>query len=113
MNIYEQKRYTRIDDMNNKILEVLSDKIYRDVLIYLAREPRSISDIIRSFGIPKSTAYRMVNKLQELNLVKISSSMINKKGRRTFMYISKIKKIDLILEANGLAINIEYNKLED
>jgi predicted transcriptional regulator len=111
--MYEQKRYTRMDYVDNKILEVLFDKIYRDILIYLAKEPQSVSDIIKSFGIPKSTAYRMINKLQELNLIKISSSIINKKGRRTFMYKSKIKKIDLILETNGLAINIEYNKLED
>ncbi len=68
MSIYKED-----STIKSNILKIVSDKMYRDILVYLIKK-RSVTDISRTLGIPKSTIYRIVNELNELDLIKIACS---------------------------------------
>ncbi|MEM2856186.1 MAG: winged helix-turn-helix domain-containing protein [Candidatus Nitrosocaldaceae archaeon] len=97
---------------NEDILMILTNPQNRDILIYLIAKPRSISEIGKKFMIPKSTVYRRIMELRNAGLVNVVSSIINVRGRRTYLYMSRINKINISLSNDGLDINIERNNLK-
>jgi predicted transcriptional regulator len=108
--MYKHKIKESITEKN--LLKILSDKQARDILIYLIDEPRTITDISKKFDIPKSTAYRRIHELEDLGLVKVAGSIINEKGRRSYVYISKVSSVNLSVTSDGLILDIRPNKLK-
>jgi predicted transcriptional regulator len=97
-------------DMN--LLQILADKEAVDILIYLIDKPRTITDISNKFMLPKSTAYRKIHELEELGLIKVAGSIINEKGRRSYVYVSKIKNASISITSEGLELDIEPNNIK-
>lgn len=97
-------------DMN--LLQILADKQAVDILTYLIDKPRTITDISNEFMLPKSTAYRKIHELEKLGLIKAAGSIINEKGRRSYVYISKIKDAIISLTSEGLRVDIEPNNIK-
>lgn len=98
--------YRSINNVNN-ILSILANSHTREILIYLMNKPRSVQEISEKFNIPRSTVYRKMKELESLDLVKIASSIINTKGRRSYVYKSKINSISITLDKEGLNIKLE------
>lgn len=96
----------------DSLLKILADKQATDILTYLIKKPRSITDISKRFMIPKSTAYRRVHELESLGLIKAAGAIINEKGRRSYVYVSKVKGINLSLTSEGLIIDTEPNNIK-
>ncbi len=110
MSIYEHKVKEYVTEKN--LLKLLADEQSRDILIYLIEKPRSITEISKKFTIPKSTAYRRIHELEDLELVKVAGSIINERGRRSYVYISRISSVNLSLTSDGLILDIRPNKLK-
>ena len=96
--------------MEENLLKVLADEQARDILVYLIEKPRSITEISKRFMIPKSTAYRRIHELEDLGLIKVAGSIINERGRRSYVYISRVNSVDISLSMDGLMLDIKPNK---
>ena len=74
------------------ILEIMADKYSRDLLRTTRELPKSALRISQETGIPISTVYRRIQKLQDAGVVRVSGE-INLEGKKHFLYQSKVKAI--------------------
>ena len=86
------------------ILEVMADKYSRDLLRTTREFPKSAFSISQETGIPISTVYRRIQKLQDAGVVRVSGE-INLEGKKHFLYQSKVKAISSKIA--GEFINVE------
>jgi len=86
------------------ILEVMADKYSRDLLRTTREFPKSAFSIAQETGIPISTVYRRIQKLQDAGVVRVSGE-INLEGKKHFLYQSKVKAISSKIA--GEFINVE------
>jgi predicted transcriptional regulator len=87
-----------------EILQIMADKYSRDLLKITLDCPKSAFKIAQETGIPISTVYRRIQKLQDAGIVRVSGE-INLEGKKHFLYQSKVKEISS--KINGEFINIE------
>ena len=86
------------------ILEIMADKYSRDLLRTTRELPKSALRISQETGIPISTVYRRIQKLQDAGVVRVSGE-INLEGKKHFLYQSKVKAISS--KVAGEFINVE------
>jgi len=86
------------------ILEIMADKYSRDLLRATGEVPKSAFRISQETGIPISTVYRRIQKLQDAGVVRVSGE-INLEGKKHFLYQSKVKAISS--KVAGEFINVE------
>ena len=86
------------------ILEIMADKYSRDLLRTTQEIPKSALRISQETGIPISTVYRRIQKLQDAGVVRVSGE-INLEGKKHFLYQSKVKAISS--KVAGEFINVE------
>ena len=86
------------------ILEIMADKYSRDLLRTTQEFPKSAFRISQETGIPISTVYRRIQKLQDAGVVRVSGE-INLEGKKHFLYQSKVKAISS--KVSGEFINVE------
>ena len=86
------------------ILEIMADKYSRDLLRTTRELPKSAIRISQETGIPISTVYRRIQKLQNAGVVRVSGE-INLEGKKHFLYQSKVKAISS--KVAGEFINVE------
>ena len=86
------------------ILEIMADKYSRDLLRTTGEVPKSAFRISQETGIPISTVYRRIQKLQDAGVVRVSGE-INLEGKKHFLYQSKVKAISS--KVAGEFINVE------
>lgn len=78
-------------ESGKKILRVLSSENARKILEVTSKKPITVSQISINCKIPLTKVYRWVKKLQELNLLKISYVITER--RKTHLYQSMVKMI--------------------
>jgi|TARA_B100001079_G_C16335373_1_gene481062 predicted transcriptional regulator len=86
------------------ILQIMADKYSRDLLRITQDTPKSAFMIAQETGIPISTVYRRIQKLQDAGVVRVSGE-INLEGKKHFLYQSKVKSISS--NVAGEFINVE------
>ena len=86
------------------ILEIMADKYSRELLRTTRELPKSAFIISQETGIPISTVYRRIQKLQDAGVVRVSGE-INLEGKKHFLYQSKVKSISS--KVAGEFINVE------
>ena len=86
------------------ILQIMADRYSRDLLRITQDIPKSAFKIAQETGIPISTVYRRIQKLQDAGVVRVSGE-INLEGKKHFLYQSKVKAISS--KVTGEFINIE------
>tara|TARA_Y100000310_G_C20195200_1_gene584316 strand:- start:7 stop:363 length:357 start_codon:yes stop_codon:yes gene_type:complete len=86
------------------ILQIMADRYSRDLLRITQDIPKSAFKIAQETGIPISTVYRRIQKLQDAGVVRVSGE-INLEGKKHFLYQSKVKSI--ASRVAGEFINIE------
>ena len=86
------------------ILEIMADKYSRDLLRTTRELPKSALRISQETGIPISTVYRRIQRLQDAGVVRVSGE-INLEGKKHFLYQSKVKAISS--KVAGEFINVE------
>ena len=86
------------------ILQIMADKYSRDLLRITQDLPKSAFKIADETGIPISTVYRRIQKLQDAGVVRVSGE-INLEGKKHFLYQSKVKAISSKIA--GEFINVE------
>ena len=87
---------TKITDEQRKkiILESMADQYCKLILKNTLDKPKSAMIIAQEEKIPLSTVYRKIKKLCDGKLLAISGS-INRDGKKYFLYMSKIREINI------------------
>ena len=65
------------------ILNIMADKYSRDLLRITQDSPKSVFKIAHETGIPISTVYRRIQKLQDASVLRVSGE-INLNGKKHF-----------------------------
>ena len=86
------------------ILQIMADKYSRDLLRITQDLPKSAFKIADETGIPISTVYRRIQKLQNNDVIRVSGE-ITMEGKKHFLYQSKVKAISS--KVTGEFIHVE------
>ena len=87
-----------------EILQIMADKYSRDLLRVTQNFPKSAFKIADETGIPISTVYRRIQKLQNNDAIRVSGE-ISMEGKKHFLYQSKVKAISS--KVTGEFIHVE------
>jgi len=82
----------------------MADRYSRELLRTTRELPKSALRISQETGIPISTVYRRIQRLQDAGVVRVSGE-INLEGKKHFLYQSKVKAISS--KVAGEFINVE------
>ena len=90
------------------ILESLADKYCKLILQNTLDKPKSAMIIAHEEKIPLSTVYRKLQKLYDGKLLSISGS-INRDGKKYFLYMNKIREINIHWDATETKVDCVLN----
>ena len=93
LDLVQTKKITE-EERKQVILESLADKYCKLILKNTLDKPKSAMIIAQEEKIPLSTVYRKLQKLCDGKLLAISGS-INRDGKKYFLYMSKIREINI------------------
>ena len=85
-------------DINQKIIESLSNVCTRSVLFSVKNESKDVTQIANELKIPLSSVYKKLSDLEELTLIKVEEWMISDKGRKYKVYRSRIKQAEISIK---------------
>ena len=93
LDLIQTKKITE-EERKQVILESLADRYCKLILKNTLEKPKSAMIISQEEEIPLSTVYRKLQKLYDGKLLAISGS-INRDGKKYFLYMSKIREINI------------------
>ena len=93
-------------DLVNTILSSYGDSEKRRILDWAIGQPSTISKILESCIIPKSSGYRIVNEMVRNGLLYEDGISITADGRKVSKYSALLQRVKIDLESKGKA-NLE------
>lgn len=96
------------DTKKQRIVEIFSDQNTSTILSAIVTKSKSASEISDEIKIPLSTVYRKLHQLVENRMIAISGC-IDTRGRRNYLYKSKIRSLQMAFTNEGLAIQVIAN----
>ena len=85
-------------DINQKIIESLSNVCTRSVLFSVKNESKDVPQIANELKISLSTVYKTLSTLEDLALVEIDKYVISPEGKKIKLYRSRIGKVEITLD---------------
>ena len=85
-------------DINQKIIESLSNVCTRSVLFSVKDESKDATQIANELKISLSTVYKTLSTLENLALAEVDKYVISPEGKKIKLYRSRIGKVEIILE---------------
>ena len=100
----------KIEEIEKKdgLLEILSDKYCRAILKSTMSTPKSAIEVTAETKIPISTVYRRIQTLYDNKLLRTSGT-ITDKGKKLFLYKSKIKGIQSTFNDGQVEVELILN----
>jgi len=99
------------DTREKQILRVLLDKHCLAILNITKENPMTVPMICSCCHIPPSTAYRKLQLLQKLNLLRVTFT-IQHNGKKSMSFQSKIIRINILLHENQRRFHTNFVSLE-
>lgn len=93
-----------------KVAESLADPYARRVLAVCVRQARAVKDIAQETGLALPTAYRHVNKLEEVGLLVVERSAMTADGKKYDLYRSRVKSARIEMDGAGERVTWEPNE---
>lgn len=100
------------ESQKDTLLNVVSDKYCRDILMSTMEIPKSAMEISRDRNIPISTVYRRLQVLHDGKLVRVTGT-ISQDGKKYFLYQSKVKSINSYFDGSKILVEIIPNASSD
>lgn len=91
------------------ILAIISNKYNREIITSLNKFPKNVFDLSIDSKVPLGSIKRHLDKLYENKLV--NYLVINKNGKKTRIYNSNMKKIQILFD--GETLKIISSKVQD
>ena len=88
-------------DINQKIIESLSNVCTRSVLFSVKDESKDATQIANDLKISISTVYKTLSTLEDLALAEVDKYVISPEGKKIKLYRSRIGKVEIILGEHG------------
>jgi predicted transcriptional regulator len=85
-------------DINQKIIESLSNVCTRSVLFSVKNESKDVTQIANELKISLSTVYKTLSTLEDLALAEVDRYVISPEGKKVKLYRSRIGKVEITLE---------------
>ena len=85
-------------DINQKIIESLSNVCTRSVLFSVKDESNDATQIANDLKISLSTVYKTLSTLEDLALAEVDKYVISTEGKKIKLYRSRIGKVEITLE---------------
>ena len=85
-------------DINQKIIESLSNVCTRSVLFSVKKESKDATQIANELKISLSTVYKTLSTLEDLALAEVDKYVISPEGKKIKLYRSRIGKVEITLE---------------
>jgi len=107
MQTLQQQQIIKVKEVERKniLLEIVSDKYCRTILESIMKMPKSVIEIMAETKIPMSTTYRRNQSLHDNKLV-ATSGIITSKGKKLFLYKSKIKGIQSRFDDDRIEVEL-------
>ena len=92
------------------LLQELIDRIANKIILSTIESPKTAYEISLENGLPLSSTYRKIRKLQELRLLCIERVHLDNTGKKVFFYRSKIKSLEFYMKREGALLQFERNE---
>lgn len=102
---YQTKKY----DINQKLIQELTDLQSRLIIFSIVTNSQSIADISRITKISLSTVYQKLKNLEELSLIYVEKNVLEE-GHKVKYYKSRVKGIDISISKREPKIVLIKNK---
>jgi DNA-binding transcriptional ArsR family regulator len=96
-----------------EILSVLSDDTNLKIMKLLEGKELSIQQVSSQLGIPLSSAYRKIGKMQQLQILKKTKIVRRLDGLDESFYTTWIYEINIIYKDSTFSYRIKQKSLED
>jgi len=96
-------------DINQKIIEAMSNVCTRSVLFSVKNESKDVPTIAEELKLSVSTVYKTLSTLEELALAEVNKFEITSEGKKIKLYRSRIGKVEIILENLEPTLNLHPN----
>ena len=100
-----------VDRSAEALLEVLGDEDSRAILRATMEKPRSVTELVEACQIPSATAYRKVDRLENLGLL-TQRIRIDPGGRNRTTYVVEQPPVSVNISAKNDSLEISTNALE-
>lgn len=97
-------------DINQKVLEALSDAQSRTILFSLVREGKTAIELSEKYRIPLSSVYKKITDLEAIALVKVEKWELSDNGKRFKVYRSRISRADISIKKPEPTITLSPNQ---
>jgi predicted transcriptional regulator len=81
------------------LLELLGDEYTRSALQAVADQPRSGSEVADRTSMSKPTAFRRLNRLAEVGLVRVHQRIDTEKGHHHKVYEARLDRLEVELDS--------------
>jgi len=96
--------------VRDALIRALADDYSRKILLGTLEKARSVEELSQSLEIPISTAYRRVNELKEVGLLKVEKTIITNEGKKFELYRGAFRGINMQLEKGEIVVDVELNE---
>lgn len=94
------------------VVAALDDACAREILVLTADRPRSADELAAQTDASRSTVYRRINDLVDLDLL-TESQELDPSGNHFKTYQARLERVSIDLTENGFEIRLERRKIED
>jgi hypothetical protein len=91
------------------LLQELADRISNKIILSTIEMPKTAQQIALENGLPLSSTYKKIRKLQELDLLCIDKVYLED-GKKVLYYRSKIKSLEFFMKREGSMLQFERNE---
>jgi DNA-binding MarR family transcriptional regulator len=96
--------------INLATLAQIPDKTECKIIMAISDISKTVSQICRENNLPQSSTYKKIKRLVNEGLITIERVSIDEKGKRVVFYRSKVKSLEINLQAGD--VFMKYN-IED
>lgn len=96
--------------VRDAILRALADDYSRHIMLSTVERAKSVEELSHSLMIPISTAYRRVNEMKEVGLLTVEKTILTDEGKKSELYRSAFKGINLQLEKGEVIVDVVLNE---
>ncbi|MFW6375554.1 MAG: hypothetical protein ACOCZJ_00155 [Thermoplasmatota archaeon] len=95
------------NDVEDK-LEVLADSYSKRILSGCYRKAKAVQDLSWKYNIPIAACYRKVKSLREAGFLKIDKKKPSRRGKKTKLYRTTLKKAMIKFEEGEFMVKFRY-----
>jgi hypothetical protein len=90
------------------ILGTYGDPLARNILMSVAKNPKTIIGILDYCGMPQTTGYRKCLSLVETKFL-VPCDTVRKAGRSVTKYLAAINTLQIQIKGNDISVKVEFS----